>query len=160
MRKGKAWTAGWRCGGSICRRRLRILTCYQVLIIYHGLIMGWMRTLLLGDIGNRLDIADTEREISAVRAAHAKSVSNLQRSKGQIEAMRDEIGRQKLAIQALARFLVNREIISATELADFIREVDAEDGVVDGKMSIDPVNRRLVFPENNLKDGTFRKIES
>ena len=26
--------------------------------------MGWGRTLLLGDIGNRLDIEDTERDIA------------------------------------------------------------------------------------------------
>ncbi len=122
--------------------------------------MGWMRTILLGDIGNRLDIADAEREISAVRAAHKQSVSGLQRRDKQIDAMRDEIGRQKLAIQALTRFLVNREIISAGELADFIHEVDAEDGVVDGMMSIDPVNRRLVFPKKDIEPGTFRKSSS
>ena len=29
--------------------------------------MGWGRTLLLGDIGNRLDIEDCERSISALR---------------------------------------------------------------------------------------------
>ena len=28
--------------------------------------MGWARTLLLGDIGNRLDIADTEQDISGI----------------------------------------------------------------------------------------------
>ena len=30
--------------------------------------MGWGRTLVLGDIGDRLDIADTEREISNLRS--------------------------------------------------------------------------------------------
>jgi hypothetical protein len=119
--------------------------------------MGWMRTILLGDIGNRLDIADAEREISAVRAAHNKSVSGLRSRDQQIDAMRDEIGRQKLAIQALTRFLVDRKIVSASELDDFIREVDAEDGVVDGKMSIDPVNKRLVFPKKDIEGGTFKK---
>lgn len=74
--------------------------------------MGWMRTLLLGDIGNRLDIADAEREIEAVRAEHARSVGKLNSYDNQIHAMRDEIGRQKLAIQALTRFLVAKEMIS------------------------------------------------
>jgi hypothetical protein len=119
--------------------------------------MGWMRTLLLGDIGNRLDIADAETEIAAVRAAHAKSVGKLNSRDRQIDAMRDEIGRQKLAIQALTRFLVAKEIISPVELAEFIREVDAEDGLVDGRMSIDPVNGRLVFPGNKPSAGAFGK---
>ncbi|QTN32788.1 hypothetical protein HZ994_10745 [Akkermansiaceae bacterium] len=116
-----------------------------------------MRTILLGDIGNRLDIADAEREISMVRAAHERSASKIRSRDQQIDAMRDEIGRQKLAIQALTRFLVDREIVSASELADFIREVDDEDGVVDGKMSIDPVKKGLVFPKKDIEDGTFRK---
>ena len=29
--------------------------------------MGWGRTLLLGDIGNRLDIDDVERDLSNIR---------------------------------------------------------------------------------------------
>ncbi len=29
--------------------------------------MGWARTLLLGDIGNRMDIADAERDVADVR---------------------------------------------------------------------------------------------
>ena len=29
--------------------------------------MGWARTLLLGDIGNRLDIGDAERDIEQLR---------------------------------------------------------------------------------------------
>ncbi len=31
--------------------------------------MGWGRTLLLGDIGSRLDIADTERDIEKLKPA-------------------------------------------------------------------------------------------
>ena len=29
--------------------------------------MGWARTLLMGDVGNRLDIRDTERDIDHIR---------------------------------------------------------------------------------------------
>ena len=32
--------------------------------------MGWARTLLLGDIGNRVDIADAERDVADVRRRH------------------------------------------------------------------------------------------
>ena len=101
--------------------------------------------MLLGDIGNRLDIADAEREISLVRSSQARSARNLHAREIQISALRDELGRQKLAIQALTRFLVERNVISRSELDDFIAEVDAEDGVIDGKMSLDPVKKRLVF---------------
>ncbi len=107
--------------------------------------MGWMRTLLLGDIGNRLDIADAEREIALVRSSQARNAQKLQSREGQIKALQDELGRQKLAVQALTRFLVARNVISQSELDDFIKEVDAEDGVIDGKMSLNPIKKRLVF---------------
>lgn len=29
--------------------------------------MGWLRTILLGDIGNRLDIEDSEQEIERLK---------------------------------------------------------------------------------------------
>ena len=109
-------------------------------------VMGWMRTLLLGDIGNRLDIADAERSVSALRENQQKTVRNLHARDQQIEILRDEVGRQKLAIQALTRFLVQKDLIREEELQEFIEEVDAEDGVVDGKMSIDTSRKpRLVF---------------
>ncbi len=31
--------------------------------------MGWIRTILLGDIGNRLDIEDSEQEIERLKKA-------------------------------------------------------------------------------------------
>lgn len=39
--------------------------------------MGWMRTLLLGDIGNRLDIADTEVEIDRVKQQNRNTANRL-----------------------------------------------------------------------------------
>lgn len=38
-----------------------------------GFSMGWARTLLLGDIGNRLDIADSERDIQSIRRRLARA---------------------------------------------------------------------------------------
>ena len=105
--------------------------------------MGWMRTLLLGDIGNRLDIADTEREISALRHAQRFSSRTAATKGAEVAKLRGEIERQKLAIEALTRFLVTRKVIDAEQLADFIREVDAEDGVVDGKLALDESKMRL-----------------
>jgi len=108
--------------------------------------MGWMRTLLLGDIGNRLDIADTERSVSYLEQDQQRTRRELHERELQIANLKDEVERQKLAIQALTRFLVHKELIDEQELEDFIEEVDGEDGVVDGKMSVDISGRpRLVY---------------
>ena len=36
--------------------------------------MGWGRTLFLGDIGNRLDIEDTERDIGSLKREHTTTL--------------------------------------------------------------------------------------
>lgn len=105
--------------------------------------MGWMRTLLLGDIGNRLDIADAEQEIGTLRRAQRDSRRAHAAKTQELTFLRDEVERQKLALEALTRFLVTRKIIDEDQLADFIAEVDAEDGVVDGKLAIDQSTKRL-----------------
>lgn len=122
--------------------------------------MGWMRTLLLGDIGNRLDIADAEREVSRLRSSQQKTVRNLQTRDLEVGKLKDELERQKLATQALTRFLVEKKIIDEEALAKFIEVVDAEDGVIDGKMSIDTHGRRLVFDsKKEVPEGTFKSIK-
>jgi hypothetical protein len=121
--------------------------------------MGWARTLLLGDIGNRLDIADAENEINRIERSQLRAESALNAREREISMLKDELGRQKLATQALTRFLIEKGIIEASELADFISQVDAEDGVVDGKMTIDSATRRLQFEKKAIPDGVFRKME-
>ena len=119
--------------------------------------MGWARTLLLGDIGNRLDIADAEGEINRIERQQMRAESALNAKEREIATLKDELGRQKLATQALTRFLIEKGIIEASELADFISQVDAEDGVIDGKMSVNPTTRRLQFQAKEIPDGVFRK---
>ena len=120
--------------------------------------MGWARTLLLGDIGNRLDIADAEVEINRIQRRQQSAEGALNAKEREITTLKDELGRQKLATQALTRFLIEKGIIEAADLADFISQIDAEDGLVDGKMSIDPATRRLQFQKKEIPDGVFRKI--
>ena len=117
-----------------------------------------MRTLLLGDIGNRLDIEDAERSISALNRNQQKTVKNLHARDREISQLKGELEQQKLAIQALSRFLVEKKIVDEKELQEFIEVVDAEDGVVDGKMTIDTSDKpRLVFlPEKKIPKGTFK----
>ena len=94
--------------------------------------MGWMRTLLLGDIGNRLDIEDTERDIANLRRNRAADARGIMEQGRIILALREELGRQKLALTALTRFLIEKGLAEEAELTEFIREVDAEDGQLDG----------------------------
>ena len=122
-------------------------------------IMGWMRTLLLGDIGNRLDIADAEREIASLKSIQRTSAGNLGARDSRVRQLQEELGRQKLAIQALTRFLVTKGVVSESELDEFIEEVDAEDGVIDGQMTLNPASQKLAFPKRKAGAPPARQID-
>ncbi|MDF1753239.1 MAG: hypothetical protein P1U89_10725 [Verrucomicrobiales bacterium] len=66
----------------------------------------------------------------------------------EVKTLRNESEKQKLAIEALTRFLVEEKIVDQRKLEDFIVDVDAEDGIVDGKLAIDPTNGRLQLNAN------------
>ena len=126
----------------------------------HCVGMGWMRTLLLGDIGNRLDIEDTERDVARLHRKQETSARKLDAKNRQIEVLRNEIAELKLATHALTRFLIERGTIDEQELEQFISDVDAEDGIIDGKIAVDLTTRRLRFAEKRtIHDGTFKKID-
>ena len=97
--------------------------------------MGWGRTLLLGDIGNRLDIADAEREIEHLKREIAGS---FHKDMSQDEVMRRLVAENaelKLYFVSLVRLLTTKGSISREELQSVVASVDAEDGRVDGKFS-------------------------
>ncbi len=123
--------------------------------------MGWMRTLILGDIGNRLDIEDTEADIRALRNKHQANAEALDDKTREIDRLQNELGRQALAIQALTRFLIRNGIVKEEELARFITEIDAEDGIVDGKSAAAPARAHQMAhqPLVNIPPGTYRKSE-
>ncbi|MGJ8724310.1 MAG: hypothetical protein ACSHYB_07125 [Roseibacillus sp.] len=106
-----------------------------------------MRTLLLGDIGNRLDIEDTEREIGALRRSQSIAEMELGAREMELAHLKREVEELKLATQALTRYLVSRKVVDANALADFIRDVDAEDGRIDGRMELDDSAKRLRFSQ-------------
>jgi hypothetical protein len=94
--------------------------------------MGWGRTLLLGDIGNRLDIADTERDIKRLKRRLSKTARKDMSQDQQIAQLVAENTEIKLYLASLIRLMTAKGSISADELDAMVATVDAEDGAVDG----------------------------
>lgn len=90
--------------------------------------MGWMRTILLGDIGNRLDIGDTEEDIRRVRAALRKNRRLDASQEERIELLEKENEQLELLIGALARMLAARGVLDPEELRPFVEAIEAESG--------------------------------
>ena len=99
--------------------------------------MGWGRTLLLGDIGNRLDIEDTERDINHLRGQISLSVRKDMSQDEQIQALAAENAELKLYMAVIVRLLVSKGLVTSSELEAMVTAVDAEDGTVDGKFDGD-----------------------
>jgi hypothetical protein len=95
--------------------------------------MGWARTLLLGDIGNRLDIEDTEREITKLSRKIFKA-SLIDMSQDQkIDTLLKENAELKLYLVSVIRLLTAKGTLSREEIKAMVEAVDAEDGSSDGK---------------------------
>ncbi len=95
--------------------------------------MGWGRTLLLGDIGNLLDIEDVERDLRSMRRqVESKFKTDMSQDEA-IQALIQENGQLKLYLVALIRLLTRKGTITQQELAAIVKTIDAEDGSTDGK---------------------------
>ena len=96
--------------------------------------MGWGRMLLLGNLGQQLDIEEQRREIQNLRS---RVRSESRAAAGDIEVRLDVLERQsdemKLYLAALVRYLAAKGHLDLTEFAQLVDEVDAEDGSTDGR---------------------------
>lgn len=97
--------------------------------------MGWGRMLLLGDIGQQLDLQDQREEIASLRrelrsASVRPANDGVDRRIARLERENDEL---RLYLAALIRHLTGKGVIAAADLQEIVRAIDAEDGQIDGR---------------------------
>jgi len=88
--------------------------------------MGWGRTLLLGDIGNRLDIQDTEDDVARLRASLAEKELRDLDQEDRLDALARENDQLKLYLASLLRLLVKKDVLTSAELKTFVAVIDAD----------------------------------
>ena len=93
--------------------------------------MGWLRTIFLGDIGNRLDLDDVEQSLARSRREQRDKHWELAKRFDQLERENDQL---KLCIAALCRALASRGVVRLDELRSLMAQIDSEDGDDDGRM--------------------------
>ena len=94
--------------------------------------MGWGRTFFLGDLGNRLNIADTERDIERLRREIAATTRRDLSQDERIDLLMRENAELKLYLASIIRLLLTRGTITRAELEAMVDAVDREDGQADG----------------------------
>jgi len=99
--------------------------------------MGWGRTLLLGDIGNRLDIDDVEQTVAQLRF----ELNTRRRVQQDVDLRQDErlvrleadCAEMKLYLATLVRLLIGKGTIDREEFTRFVEIIDRSDGAADGR---------------------------
>jgi bifunctional N-acetylglucosamine-1-phosphate-uridyltransferase/glucosamine-1-phosphate-acetyltransferase GlmU-like protein len=97
--------------------------------------MGWGRMLLLGNVGQQLDIQDTQRALeefdAQLRATDATDRDLAQR----LDRLAAENAELKLYLAAVVRLLLNKGIVTSAELEQIVDAIDRSDGAGDGKLT-------------------------
>ncbi len=104
--------------------------------------MGWGRLLLLGNVGQQLDLSDQKAEIDELRrelaynrhtsVADANELGTVERDIRMLQRENDEL---RLYLTAVIRLLVNKGAVTQDELIAIVNAVDSEDGLPDGRYS-------------------------
>ncbi len=94
--------------------------------------MGWGRTLLLGDIGNRMDIGDVERDVAKLKRELDNACRLDTSQEERLAHLVNENAELKLYVSTTLRLLLSKGIISQSEIEMMVNEIDFSDGERDG----------------------------
>jgi nitrogen fixation/metabolism regulation signal transduction histidine kinase len=95
--------------------------------------MGWARTMILGDVGNRLDIQDCEEDIKVLKSTLMEMNQEDREKDQELTILRRENDELKLYLSALIRLLTARNVLTKEELRKMVNAIDTEDGAMDHK---------------------------
>src|SRR5436190_1085483 len=87
--------------------------------------MGWGRMLLLGDIGQQLDIQEAAADVESLKASLQKQAA-LDRSQDErLAQLQKRVLDLELCVASLLRLLAQKQSLSEDELSRLARLVDA-----------------------------------
>ena len=88
--------------------------------------MGWGRMLLLGNVGQQLDIGDLNNEIAQMQGAFGQN-EQVDLEQGQdIEHLKQENHELKLYMATLMRLLVAKGVLRQEEVETTVRAIESQ----------------------------------
>lgn len=97
--------------------------------------MGWGRMLLLGNLGQQLDIHDTQAALQEIDARLQQSGRFDTETSRYLRDLSREHHELRLYYAALVRLLVAKGVVSREELVELVNQIDGTDGKPDGQFS-------------------------
>lgn len=86
--------------------------------------MGWGRMLLLGNVGQQLDIGDLDQAVGAMRAAFERNQSEDREQARSIEQLRQDNHELKLYLATLVRLLVAKGVLKQEEVNSAVQAIE------------------------------------
>jgi hypothetical protein len=97
--------------------------------------MGWGRMLLLGNLGQQLDIHDTERALAEIQDQLRATGQFDREVSRRLDHLATENAELKLYLAAVVRLLVAKNVVTATELEQIVDTIDRSDGQADRRLA-------------------------
>jgi hypothetical protein len=88
--------------------------------------MGWGRMLLLGNVGQQLDIGDLNKEIAGMRNAVASNEGVDREQEQRIEQLHRENRELKLYLATLVRLLTSKGVLKAEEVSVIFQAIEPD----------------------------------
>lgn len=86
--------------------------------------MGWGRMLLLGNVGQQLDIGDLESAVGGMRDSIQRNDDVNERQEQSIEQLKQENRELKLYLATTIHLLVSKGVLSSDEVASIVEAVE------------------------------------
>jgi chromosome segregation ATPase len=96
-----------------------------------GEVMGWGRWLLLGDLGQQMDLADQQAEIERLREKLQSRQAEHSSAEQRLVSLERENDELKLYLATVVRLLLAKKVATAEEMRALVAAVDREDGAED-----------------------------
>jgi ATP-dependent exoDNAse (exonuclease V) beta subunit len=93
--------------------------------------MGWGKWLLLGDLGQQLDLSAQQEEIEHLKKQLESRSSASATIKQRLKDLERENDEMKLYLATIFRLLVSKNLASAEEIKALVSAIDREDGTED-----------------------------
>jgi hypothetical protein len=88
--------------------------------------MGWGRMLLLGNVGQQLDIGDVEKAVAEMQSAFLDNQRTDLDQQKSIGALRRENRDLKLYLATVVRLLVAKGVLKPEEVETLVRAIEPE----------------------------------
>lgn len=99
--------------------------------------MGWLKHILLGDIGQSMAIEENSEALAKQTAFQSLQSKRLSETNLEIARLKRRNEQLNLAVTSLSRYLIQKGVIDPAEFSSFIDQLDASDGRLDGSLALE-----------------------